>query len=90
MTNAISATKANTSSCVCATRSSKSLISAVGPPTSMLTPDASGSSGSVARSQSTVSRARMSSGSTASTADNSALRLSSENTGGATDTMLTA
>ena len=56
----------------------------------MLTPDASGSFGSVARSQSTVSRARMSSGSTASTADNSALRLSSENTGGATDTTLTA
>ena len=90
MTKAITETKTKTSTWVCATRSSKSLISAVGPPTSIWTPAVSGSLGSVARSQSMVSRARISSGSTASTAESSALRLSSENTGGATETMLTA
>ena len=89
MTKAITETKTKTSTWVCA-RSSKSLISAVGPPTSIRTPAVHGSLGSVARSQSIVSRARISSGSTASTAESRALRLSSENTGGATETMLTA
>ena len=90
ITKAINATKTRTSTWVWATRSSKSLISAVGPPTSTRAPSSSGTPGRVARSQSMVSRERNSSGSTASTADSSALRLSSENSGGDTDTMLTA
>ena len=57
---------------------------------STVTPAASGVLGRVARSQSMVSRARISSGSTASTAEIRALRLSSPNTGGDTDAMLTA
>ena len=73
ITNAISATNPNTAGCVLLTRSSKSLISAVGPPTSIfaLSPTTGGSS---ARIQSTDSRAAMSSGSTDSTAETSALR----------------
>ena len=74
ITNAISATNPNTSGLrVLDTRSSKSLISAVGPPTSMRA-FAPGTVGSCSRIQSTVSRAPMSSGSTDSTADSSALR----------------
>ena len=90
MTNAITDTNTRTSNWVSATRSSKSLISAVGPPTSMRAPATasnSGTVGNVARSQSMVWRARISSGSTARTAESSALRLSSPNTGGATETM---
>jgi hypothetical protein len=73
ITNAISATNPNTAGCVADTRSSKSLISAVGPPTSTraLAP---GAPGRCSRIQSTVSRAPMSSGSTESTADSNARR----------------
>ena len=90
ITKAISATKSSTSGSVCDTRSSKSLISAVGPPTSTRAVPASGILGSCVRIQSTVSRALMSSGSTDNTADSSALLLSSANCGGATETMLGA
>ena len=73
ITNAISATNPNTAGCVFDTRSSKSLISAVGPPTSIFALGPA-TDGSCARIQSIDSRAAMSSGSTDSTADTSALR----------------
>ena len=91
ITNAISATKPSTSGSVADTRSSKSLISAVEPPTSTRAdPSLRQTSGSSARIQSTVCRAPMSSGSTDSTAVSSALVLSSANWGGDTETMLGA
>ncbi|CKO28638.1 Uncharacterised protein [Mycobacterium tuberculosis] len=86
--NAITATKTSTSGCVADTRSSKSLIRAVGPPTS--TCAAPATRGSWVRIQVMVSRAPKSSGSTDSTALSKALPLSSANRGGATETTLGA
>ena len=79
ITNAMSATSSNTVGKVSDTRSSKSLISAVGPPTSICAALAPATSGSWDRIQPTVSRAPMSSGSTDNTAVSSALPLSSAN-----------
>src|SRR6201997_2620639 len=90
ITNATVDTNRNTPGWVRATRSSKSLISAVGPPTSMRVSSAPGTCGSCWRIQEMVSRADMSSGSTDNTADSSALLLSSANDGGCTVTMLGA
>ena len=87
---AISATNTNTSGSVAATRSSKSLISAVGPPTSTRIAGEPAAAGRCARIQSMVSRAAMSSGSTDSTADSRPLRPSLPNTGGATEAILGA
>ncbi len=83
ITNAIVATNRNTSGWVLETRSSKSLISAVGPPTSTRA-FGPAACGSLSRIQSTDSRAARSSGSTDSTADSSALVLLSANAGGCT------
>src|SRR5277367_451522 len=87
ITKAISATKTKTSHWVLDTRSSKSLISAVGPPT-LTCAEPVAASGRWLRNQVMVLRAPRSSGSTDSTADSMALLLLSANTTGATEVIL--
>src|ERR1700744_5937635 len=87
MTKAISATNTNTSGWVLDTWVSKSLISAVGPPTSTCAEPAPAAAGRWGRIQSMVLGGPQSSGSTERIPDNSALLLLSANTAGATEMM---
>src|ERR1700679_226445 len=89
ITKAISATKTNTHGWVLDTSSSKSLISAVGPPI-LTCADPAPAAGRWPRSHAMVLRAPRSSGSTDSTPDTMALLLLSANTGVATEMRLGA